>query len=157
MGKLTKAGFARAKKELGYKGKLTRKQVQRVFKRAIKKLGRKASPKSKSRTTKSKTTSRKTTKKSTKKGGNKRMGRNLQATMFKWLRIAALVGPGAYQAIKWNKTEDKLRQILIRYTGYDVYTGEFKLQYLAEGYGPYLATVLATYGIPKIAGIIRKL
>ena len=40
MPRLTKAVFASAKRELGLKGKLTRKQVQRVFKRAMKKLGR---------------------------------------------------------------------------------------------------------------------
>jgi len=84
-------------------------------------------------------------------------GKSLQTTVFKWLRIAALVGPGAYQAIKWPKLEDKARQVLIRYTGYDMETGQFALKYLAEGYGPFLMTVLATYGIPKIAGIIRKI
>jgi len=121
--------------------------------------------KSKSRTTKSKTKRRKkrnnpvrrvrrTARRRRRKRGG---GKNWQGTIFKWLRVAALVGPAAYQAAKWPSMEDKLRQILIRYTGYDVSTGQFSMGYLAEGYGPFLATCLATYGIPKISGIIRKL
>jgi len=68
MGKLTKGGFARAKSELGLKGKLTRKQVQRVFKRAIKKLGRKSPSKSRSTKTKTKTKKRRKTKMGRRKG-----------------------------------------------------------------------------------------
>ena len=155
MGKLTKAGYARAKSELGYKGKLTKKQAQRVFKRAIKKLGRKSSP-SKSRATKPKT---KTTKRSktTKKGGKRMGGKSLQRTVFKWLRVGALLAPAVNDIIRGDTAQQKAVFVVESYTGYNLDKGEFNFEWLKRGWTPFIMATLLTYGIPKIAGIIRKL
>lgn len=94
--------------------------------------------------------------------GNKkkrRGGKSLSRTVFKWLRVASLVAPGVHAALdpKWPRPKDKFHVIMYRYTGFDMDTGRFHPEALVEGYGPFLATTLATYGIPKIAGIIRKI
>ena len=89
----------------------------------------------------------------------RRGGKSLSRTVMKWLRIAALVGPAAEAAInpKWPKPKDKLHVILYRYSGYDMDTGKWHPEALLQGWGPYLGTCLATYGIPKLMGIIRKI
>lgn len=84
-------------------------------------------------------------------------GKSLQRTVFKWLRIAALVGPGAVAFTKGGTTEEKLSYVLAKYTGYQAWDERFNFSQLVEGYGPFLVTTLVTYGIPKIAGIIRRL
>ena len=84
-------------------------------------------------------------------------GKSLQRTIFKWIRVAALVGPGAVAFVKGNTMEEKLSYVLAKYTGYQAWDNKFNPAQLVEGYGPFLMAVLATYGIPKIAGIIRKM
>jgi len=93
--------------------------------------------------------------KKNKRGG----GRNIQATVFKWIRIGALVAPGIGQAIRWKDAgaEAIIDQIIRVYTGYDVMSGRFEWSWLAEGYMPYLASVLATIGVPKVTAILRRL
>lgn len=88
-----------------------------------------------------------------KKGG----GKSLQRTVFKWLRVAALVAPGLHAATAPGKPMDKLDLAIYRYSGYSMKRGKWEPQALMQGYGPFLGTVLATYGIPKLASIIRKL
>jgi len=106
---------------------------------------RKATPKTKRRSIRSRVT-----------GGRKvaRGGFNSQK-MFKLLRMAALVAPAAADFVKYDRPYDKARYILKHYTGYDIYTQRFELGDLAGGYAPYVGAILATYGIPKLAGIIR--
>ena len=158
MAKLTKSGYARAKSALGLKGKLTKKQAQRVFKKAIKSLGRKKSTPSKKSTPKSKTKNRS----SSRKGGNRMgKGRNIQGTVFKWIRVGALVGPGAIAFKRgldsgWG-IEGAVDQVLQTYTGYSVINKTYDPQLLIQGWGPYLMSVLTTVGIPKLAAIIRRL
>jgi len=85
-------------------------------------------------------------------------GKNLQTTVFKWLRIAALVGPGVSMAVTPGRsTEAKVSDILSIYTGYSIEQKNFQMERLATGWTPFLMATLATYGIPKIAGIIRRL
>lgn len=78
---------------------------------------------------------------------------------MKWLRVAALAGPGLEAALnpKYPKANQKLQVALCRYTGYDIRTGEFHPEWLTIGWGPYLLTSLITYSIPKLTGIIRRL
>jgi len=84
-------------------------------------------------------------------------GKNLQGTVFKWIRIGALVAPGVYAAMQGGTWQERLSYALAKYTGYEAWNGQFNAGQLVEGYGPFLAATLATYGIPKIAGIIRRL
>ena len=89
------------------------------------------------------------------------MGKSLQRTVFKWLRVAALVGPGVETAVRLhrehNPTDVIVSEVLGVYTGFDFRNRKWDLGKMAYGWGPFLGAVLATYGIPKIAGIIRKL
>lgn len=93
----------------------------------------------------------------------RRGGKSLQTTVFKWLRIGALVAPGAVVAAQPMKLDQKLNEIFRLYTGVNVKHSmesnalQFDAGRLAMGWLPYLATVLTTYGIPKIAGIIRRI
>ena len=115
---------------------------------------------SKSRTTKSKTKTRKKVKRKLARRRRRRRGgggKSLSRTLFKWIRVAALVGPGAVAFVKGNTMEEKLSYVLAKYTGYQAWDNRFNPAQLVEGYGPFLMAVLATYGIPKIAGIIRKM
>ena len=83
-------------------------------------------------------------------------GFNTQKIM-KYVRLAALVAPAAFHAVRAGTPEYKARNIIMRYTGFDMNDGRFHGQYLAEGWGPYVAAVATTYGIPKLAGMIRGL
>lgn len=167
MGRLTKAGFARSKSALGLKGKLTRKQVQRVFKHAIKKLGR--TRRRVSKTGKVYYTKPKRRKKSNPKRRKRRMarrkkrrgGKSLQRQLFKWIRVGALVAPGVGMGVAAAKKgygpDEIVDQVLQVYTGYSFVHRKFDFKWLVTGWGPFLAATLMTYGIPKIAGILRRL
>ena len=94
-----------------------------------------------------------------KTGGRKTMGKsgfNTQKIM-KYLRLAALAGPGAHAVLTYGANKDGLTHALLRYTGFDMRTGQFNGAALASGWMPYLASVGVTYGVPKLAGIIRGL
>ena len=111
----------------------------------------------------------KTKKSSSRKGGNmgkkkkRRSGKSIQQTAFKWIRVGALAGPGVAAAANamrqgWG-IDGAVDQVLQRYTGFSVlgsYQG-FDAQMFLQGWTPYLASVLATYGIPKISSILRRL
>ena len=81
--------------------------------------------------------------------------------VFKWIRVGALLGPGAYNTIHAYKmgwgVEGALDNFVSTYTGYSFINGTFSGERLAQGWGPYLMSVLATVGIPKIASILRRL
>jgi len=114
--------------------------------------------KSKSRTTKSKTKTKKRRKTNLARRKKRRGGgKSLQQQVFKWLRIGALVAPGAIALTAEGTTHEKLTYVLAKYTGYEAWNRKFNFGQLIEGYAPFLATTLVTYGIPKIAGIIRRL
>lgn len=114
--------------------------------------------KSRSKSRKAKTT-RKTTKRKSnpKRGGNRRMGKNTTAKLFKLVRLGALVAPGATAFMERGLTKGGAELAVSRYTGYDFASHQFRGDLLAQGWLPYLAAVGVTYGIPKLAGLIRKL
>ena len=90
-------------------------------------------------------------------------GKSLQTTVFKWLRIGALAAPGLVIAAKPMKLDQKVNEIFRCYTGVNIKHSmeseslQFDWGHLAIGWLPFLATTLTTYGIPKIAGIIRRI
>jgi len=126
---------------------------------------RKTHKKSKSRTTrKSKTKTKTKRKKSNPNRSVKRTGkRSLQTTVFKWLRIGALVAPAAVVATQPMKADQKLNEIFRLYTGVNIKHSmesnniQFDWKRLAMGWAPFVAAIVTTYGIPKIAGMIRRI
>lgn len=76
--------------------------------------------------------------------------------IFKFVRIAALALPAAMIAMAPGSTEQKLARAARAYFGIDPVTKRFQLGHLAEGWGPFVGSILVTYGIPKIAGILRS-
>jgi len=156
MGKLTKAGFAASKKSLGLKGKLTRKQVQRVFKHAIKKLGRSRSKSKRTKTTTRKKSNPKRRITNLARRKKRRSGKSITRTAFKFIRIGALAAPGLIRASSQTEPSKMLQAGFGCYGGFNL-DGNFDWGLLTKTWSPYLATCLATYGIPKLVGIIRKL
>lgn len=78
-------------------------------------------------------------------------------TAFKLIRLGALVAPAGYAAATQPDLPNKVASALVMYTGYNIRDGRFYPSELAKGWGPFLMACLATYGIPKISGIIRRL
>ena len=79
-------------------------------------------------------------------------------TIFKLLRTAALLGPAAVKALEPGATiQKKLGNILEIYTGFDMDSGQWYAHRLAEGWLPFIATTAVTYGVGKLAGMIRRL
>jgi len=89
----------------------------------------------------------------------KKRGKSLQQTIFKFLRIGALAAPGAYAVMNPHGGDKKYIAVdaIKYYTGYNMETGEFHFEDLAKGWTPFLAATLVTYGVPKIAGILRRI
>lgn len=90
-----------------------------------------------------------------KKKNNRKAGFGSQQ-VFKYLRLAALLGPAVGDVLAYPRNYDKARYILKHYTGFDIYNQKFDIADLGVGYLPFLATTAATYGIPKLAGMIRR-
>jgi hypothetical protein len=123
-----------------------------AFKEAWRKSGR--LKKSRSRRV-TKTSSRRVRRTARRK--KRRGGPSIIRTAMKLIRLAALAGPGIHDAMRGVDGKQKLTFIIESYTGYNLDKGEFRFEWLARGWTPYLGAVAATYGIPKIAGILRKL
>ena len=87
----------------------------------------------------------------------RRGGKSMTRTAFKLIRLGALAGPGIYQALRPATAEKKMMRVLRTYTGYNIEDGSFSAVELTKGWGPYLMACLATYGIPKISSILRRL
>lgn len=86
-----------------------------------------------------------------------RRGGNLQATVFKWLRITALALPAVRAAAVPKAWQDKVTDIVELYSGYNAYYKTFKWESLAAGWAPFVVTSLITAAIPKIRGIISRI
>ena len=113
---------------------------------------------SKSRTTKSKTKPKKRRVRRTGRRKKRRGGKSLQTTVFKWLRVISIFAPEAYHALVEKKPAGRVfADMIYDKTGYNMADGTFKLERLAKGWGPFVMTCLATYGIPKLVGIIRRI
>lgn len=85
----------------------------------------------------------------------RRSGFNTQK-IFKYVRIGALLLPAVTTVLGPGTGGQKLNKLKSDYFG--VWSdGSFHLESMAKGWLPFLASIGVTYGIPKIAGIIRGL
>lgn len=84
-------------------------------------------------------------------------GKSITQTAFKWLRVGALVAPAVHEVLSYPGDPNVINTVMEMYTGYNPKDGTFDVQRLARGWGGYLMASLATYGIPKLTGIIRRL
>jgi len=154
MAKKLTAYQAHMKREL--KGKMkgkTAAQRKAIFKRAASSY-KKSPTKSGASKSRKKSSGSRTKSKVRKVGKN---GFNTQKIM-KYVRLAALAAPAAITAINPNQTpESKVKEIMHKYTGFNMNTGKFDAAALMQGWAPFAAATVVTYGIPKLAGIIRGL
>lgn len=99
------------------------------------------------------------TRSSSKKTGGRTMAKGGFSTqkLFKVVRLAAIALPAATTLMSNNTNSVKMAKLSKDYTGYDPRDGSWEFGRLAGGYAPYLGAILATYGIPKLAGLIRGL
>jgi len=91
-----------------------------------------------------------------KKNKNRRSGFSAN-TIYRLIRIGALVAPAASIAIGQGTNESKLNDGVRAYMGFDMSTGTFSWQDLGRGWMPSVGAAVATYGVPKIGGAIRRL
>lgn len=142
------------------KTKAQRRSIFRAAAKGWKKKSRTKTTKSARRGRASPAMVRKYYPRSKSSGGSKSMGSkgflNPQ-TIMKFIRIGALVAPAAVAAMGSGTPKERLAHGLSMYTGYDMITGTFDWRRMVAGWSAYLASILATVGIPKIAGIIRRL
>lgn len=113
----------------------------------------------KSRTSKSSKSTKTSKKRTSNKRSVKRTGKkgfNVQS-LFKWIRLGAVVAPGIgrYEEIQGSPAFKAVGAIK-SYAGIRT-DNIFDAGLLGRMWIPFLATTAVTYGIPKLAGIIRKL
>lgn len=92
--------------------------------------------------------------------GGKKMGRSFLSTqtLMRFVRLGALAAPAIGVAMNASLSQrQKIEHAIRKYTGFNMHDGKFDFRNLAEGWLPYLGSVLVTYGIPKIAGILRRI
>ena len=87
----------------------------------------------------------------------RRGGKSIQRTAFKFIRIGALVGGGLMEGLQYGPTQDKVIATLLSYAGIHYGQRKFDGALLARTWTPYLMASIATYGIPKLTSIIRKM
>ena len=78
-------------------------------------------------------------------------------TIGKFIKIGALVAPGAASFMERGLNINGLEGALYRYTGYSITRGAWEPAGLAQGWMPYIASSLIITGISKLNGIIKRL
>lgn len=78
-------------------------------------------------------------------------------TFMKFARLAALAAPAAAVAMGTGDAPTKIQEGIRIYTGYNMADGSFSLANAAQGWLPFVATSVLTYGISKLNGIIRRI
>lgn len=93
------------------------------------------------------------------KGKSRRRGRSFLSTssLFKYVRIGAFVAPAIGGLTANAPWEDKWQGTLAMYTGYHPRYGDFRWDRLMQGWTPFVAATLITFGAQKLGGLIRKL
>ena len=140
------------------KGK-TKAQRKAIFRAAAK--GWKGKKRGSSRTTSS--TSRSSSRSSSKQkstGGRKMGSKGFlnTSTIMKFFRIGALAAPAVAEIVtKGLSNEAKMRHIVRNYTGFDYVTKTWNWQNLLAGWMPFISATAVTYGVQKLAGMIRRL
>ena len=88
----------------------------------------------------------------------RRGGKSMTRTVFKLIRLGALATPALGVAMdKTHSPQWKLDYGVSIYTGFSMLDGKMHWDRLLRGWGPYIGACLTTYGIPKLANIIRRL
>jgi len=87
----------------------------------------------------------------------RRGGKSLQNTVFKWLRVGSIFAPEIVRFAQKKPLDNILANMVYEKTGLNPADGSFDITRLVKGWGPFLGTCLATYGIPKLVGIIRRI
>lgn len=85
----------------------------------------------------------------------RRSGINTQK-IFKFVRLGALALPAVAIALQPTTMQEKIKQGSLAYFGFNPDDGSFKLERLARGWMPFAAATGVTYGIPKLAGMLRS-
>lgn len=91
------------------------------------------------------------------KNKKRRHNNNLVGTTMKFVRIGALLGPGAFAMMQNVSNTRKITLALRYYTGFDIESGIYRFEDLATGWLPYLSSVMVTRGIQKVSGILRRI
>ena len=141
------------------KGAKSKTARQAAFKRAAKICSGKSRSKSRSNP-KRKSKPKKSRSRSNPNKSNQR--RSIRTTLnfqkiYGLIRKGALILPAAITLTGAGTMESKLKEIMRKYTGFNVRTGKWNPQDLILGWGAYLGAILGTVGIPKIASILRGL
>ena len=88
-------------------------------------------------------------------------GKSIMRTVEKLLGVGVFVAPmiGAAMDPSLPTANDKLRRVVLRYSGFDYGAPEYGFQphRLMEGWGGYIVFSLVSKGIHKLNGIIRGL
>jgi len=83
------------------------------------------------------------------------------STVFKFMRLGALVAPGLGAAARHRGESmgDQIAAALKLYAGIHHGAADEKFNWgaLSEAWTPFVAVTLVTYGVQKLGGIIRKL
>ena len=91
------------------------------------------------------------------KKGSRRRSFLSTSTIFKFVNLAALAAPAASVALGPGDAQTKITRGIHYYTGFNLANGQWDWGTLVKGWLPYVATKLATTGIQKLSGIIRRL
>lgn len=111
-----------------------------------------------SRTRKASPARRKGVKTMARRRKRRRGGKSLTQQAFKWIRVGALVAPAAIVALDPGiDPKEKINRGLAWYTGYYPPTQTWSIDNLKMGWMGFLGATIATYGIPKLASILRRL
>ena len=121
----------------------------------VKRKGKKRSTKRKRSSNPSRV--KKVVRRYTRRRKTRRSGKSLTRTAFKFIRIGALAAPGIHRYA--TASGDPLAKGAVALQAYGGISadGGFDGALLLRMWSGYLGATLATYGIPKIAGIIRRL
>jgi len=88
----------------------------------------------------------------------RKRGKSIVKTAFKFIRLGALIGPGVGEfAATTGPIERRVARVLCAYGGYNLDGNYFDGGLLARMWLPFLGANVATYGIPKVTNIIRKM
>lgn len=88
----------------------------------------------------------------------RRGGKSITRTAFKMVRLAALAAPSIHEILLHGSDyKAGIGGAVGLMTGFDLNEGNFRIERLSRGWGPYVMACLATYGIPKLTSIIRRL
>lgn len=107
---------------------------------------------------KKKSTKSRTRNSSSTTSGRSRSGMNTNK-IYGLIRKAALLAPAAGVALdpKYDSAEKKIKHAMRKYTGFLWDTGEFRWEWLAEGWMPYLGAKIGTEVIPRVGHMIKNL